>query len=240
MTCSSAGASAPGLRVPLRCSILIDFDGTVTLADSTDCLLERFGSAGWEELETAWRDGRIGSRECMCGQVGLLDMSREELDEFVAGIEIDPALPEFVEAAARQGCNLLVGSDGLDHVIRSVLSRNGLGHLPFQANRLVQVAARRWRLETPFSRDTCTSSSATCKCALIEAAHSRGARSVLIGDGASDRCVAAKVDLVLAKPGLVAHCAINAIPYLAIAGFSDALRLLPDVINDPHDRVSCT
>ena len=56
-----------------------DFDGTISLLDVTDTLLNRFGKPGWQELEEAWERGDIGSRECMKGQVALLDMSEAEL-----------------------------------------------------------------------------------------------------------------------------------------------------------------
>jgi len=31
-----------------------DFDGTISLLDVTDTLLNRFGKPGWQELEEAW------------------------------------------------------------------------------------------------------------------------------------------------------------------------------------------
>src|SRR2546425_827163 len=39
-----------------------DFDGTISLLDVTDTLLNRFGKPGWQELEDAWERGEIGSR----------------------------------------------------------------------------------------------------------------------------------------------------------------------------------
>src|SRR5580765_7417688 len=53
-------------------TILCDFDGTIALDDTTDTLLERFARPGWQVLEADWRQGRIGSHDCMAGQVALL------------------------------------------------------------------------------------------------------------------------------------------------------------------------
>ena len=72
-------------------TILCDFDGTVSVEDTTDTLLERFGRDGWQALEDEWRAGRIGSRECMAGQIALLDMDRAELDAHLDTRHIDPA-----------------------------------------------------------------------------------------------------------------------------------------------------
>src|SRR6185369_8213968 len=61
-------------------TILCDFDGTVSVEDITDSLLERFARPGWQKIEQAWRRGEIGSHDCMAEQVALLDASREEID----------------------------------------------------------------------------------------------------------------------------------------------------------------
>ncbi len=83
-------------------TLLCDFDGTISVEDTTDTLLDRFGMPGWEALEADWREGRIGSRECMAGQVALLDMNRAELDAHLAEREIDAAFPDFVRSAQAQ------------------------------------------------------------------------------------------------------------------------------------------
>src|SRR5262245_17532584 len=93
-------------------TILCDFDGTIAVEDTTDTLLERFARPGWEKLEVDWRDGRIGSHDCMAGQVALLDMSRRDLDAHLAARSVDPAFGAFVEAAQRSGTPLEVLSDG--------------------------------------------------------------------------------------------------------------------------------
>ena len=98
-------------------TILCDFDGTIAVEDVIDSLLDRYGRPGWEALELDWRAGRIGSRECMSGQVALLDMSRAELDAHLAGLWIDHAFPGFVAKARELGVPIRVVSDGLDYAI---------------------------------------------------------------------------------------------------------------------------
>src|SRR4029079_158838 len=98
-------------------TILCDFDGTIALDDTTDTLLERFARPGWEVLEPDWRAGRIGSHDCMAGQVALLDMDRRELDAHLAQRAIDPAFAEFVKHVHGQDMHLEVLSDGLDYEI---------------------------------------------------------------------------------------------------------------------------
>lgn len=212
-------------------TILCDFDGTVAIDDTTDTLLERFGRPGWEALESEWRAGKIGSHDCMAGQVALLDMDRAELDAHLAEREVDPAFAEFAELAQAHGLPIEIVSDGLDYAIHTILGHNGLDWLPITSNRLEAVAAREWQLAFPNASPTCRVASGTCKCARAAKAQSTRKRVLMIGDGASDFCVAEVADFVFAKDKLVAHCVAKNIPHVAIAGFADALALLPALVS---------
>jgi len=210
-------------------NILCDFDGTIALQDVTDAVLVRHARPEWELIEAAWKAGRISSRECMGQQVALLDAGRDELDALLDGIRIDPAFPEFARAAHAAGCRLTVVSDGLDYAIERILARHGL-QLPIVANRLVAAGERGWRLEFPHSRPDCRVGSGTCKCAVAGAAPPR-LRTLLIGDGQSDFCVAARADYVFAKAKLIEHCRQQRIAHAPIGGFLEALALLPSLLD---------
>ena len=209
-------------------TILCDFDGTVSVEDITDSLLERFGRPGWQAIEQAWRRGEIGSHDCMAQQVALLEASREEMNAHLDTMSIDRAFVPFVAAAQDAGMPLTIVSDGLDYAIRRILSSNGLNDLPVIANRLEAVGANGWKLDFPYGKTGCRSGN--CKCSCAAGARAARKRVLLIGDGASDFCVAGEVDLVFAKHRLIEHCRSAAIPYVPITSFVDALDLLPTLI----------
>jgi len=150
-------------------------------------------------------------------------MSRDELDAHLDARAVDPAFGAFVDSAQAQGMHIVIVSDGLDYGIRRILARNGLESLPIVANHLHQVDERQWSLQFPHADKACRVGSGTCKCARGRAAHER---TLLIGDGASDFCVAETVDYVFAKGKLIQHCKTKNIPHAAIAGFAEALPLL--------------
>lgn len=210
-------------------SVLCDFDGTVAPEDVTDSLLLRFARPGWRELEQAWVEGRIGSQECMAGQVALLDCSREELDAHIDGMAIDPNFARFVAALLRDGAPLRILSDGLDHVIRSMLRRAGISGVAIVASHLVQVDARTWALEFPHARQSCERASATCKCAWARAAAPRSV--LLVGDGASDVCVAGIATLTFARDRLLDHCIDAGLSHRAVGDFTEALRAWDTLFN---------
>jgi 2,3-diketo-5-methylthio-1-phosphopentane phosphatase len=213
--------------------VLCDFDGTISVDDVTDALLERHGRAGWRALEDAWTRGEIGSRECMQGQVALLDMSESDLLRQLDAMAIDPDFAAFVQAAAQAGIAVEVVSDGLDRAIRHILGRHGLGHLPVSANRLLQTGPRRWHLDTPHAHPHCERASGNCKCSLAARHRQAGERVLYVGDGSSDFCVSGRVDLVLAKASLLEHCRQRGLPHRAIAGFGEALPVLHELLAVP-------
>ena len=201
-------------------AVVCDFDGTVALEDVTDTLLLRFARPGWRELEIAWEEGRITARTCMAGQVALLDCSREELEAHVGDIAIDPAFTAFVAAVHADGGTLTIASDGLDTVIAAMLARAAVPELDVRASRLVQLGPREWGLSFPHARAGCTSGAATCKCACLRDAGDRP--TLLVGDGASDFCAAARAELTFAKSSLREHCAERGLPHRPIVDFADA------------------
>lgn len=206
-----------------------DFDGTISLVDVTDSLLERFGRPGWRELEADWDSGRIGSRECMKGQIALLDMDEAELMAHLDTIAIDPHFPAFVAAAEKAGQLVQVISDGLDRTIRHVLARHGLGHLPVIANHLVQTGPRSWKLQSPYASPACVRASGNCKCERLAEQRARQKQVLYVGDGASDFCVSGKADFVLAKARLIGYCRDHQLPHAPFTNFREALALHRDL-----------
>lgn len=210
--------------------ILCDFDGTISVEDVTDSLLERHAHADWAIVERRWRAGEIGSRQCLSEQVALVDAERGQLDALFASMRIDRAFPAFVEAAMAANVPVRIVSDGLEVAIESLLARHRLEFLPVAANRLVANGPRHWRLEFPHARDDCAVASGLCKCAQVAVARQSKKKVLLIGDGTSDFCAAGAVDLVFAKNRLIEHCRAHDLPYVPITGFADALVLLPALL----------
>ncbi len=210
-------------------TIQCDFDGTISRDDVTDSLLQRFGRPGWQALEEAWDRGEIGSRECMKGQIALLDMDHDELDAHLAAMEVDPGFTRFVRQARRNGFTVQVVSDGIDHAIHTILRQHGLGDLPVFANRLVQTGERQWQLQSPFASAACARASGNCKCERLAERHALRHKVLYVGDGSSDFCVSGKADFVLAKSRLIDHCLQHALPHAPFTDFDEAIGLMQEI-----------
>ncbi|MDR1075508.1 MAG: HAD-IB family phosphatase [Xanthomonadaceae bacterium] len=203
-------------------NIICDFDGTVSIGDVTDRLLQALGEPGWEALEQDWNEGRIGSRECMTGQVALLGGDRDALDVVLDSVGIDPYFEQFARTAQRLRMPLTIVSDGLDYSIARILQRCGLESLPVAANHLVRTETHRWRMTSPHAAPNC--GSGTCKCAYATAWGGRS--TLLVGDGRSDFCVAERADFVFAKDRLLEHCCNHGIAHRPMRDFAEATLLL--------------
>jgi 2-hydroxy-3-keto-5-methylthiopentenyl-1-phosphate phosphatase len=197
--------------------ITIDFDGTVTLGDTTDRMLERFAEPQWRDVEAEWADGHIGSRECLSRQAALLRASPGEIDAVLDIVETDPSFPRFVQEARALGATTKIVSDGFDRFIEPILARIGV-KIPLVCNRLLPAGPGSWRAEFPNANDDCRSESGVCKCATATADKFQ----LLIGDGRSDFCLAQESDLVFAKGKLAEFCREQQIPYRPIVSFRDA------------------
>jgi 2-hydroxy-3-keto-5-methylthiopentenyl-1-phosphate phosphatase len=196
----------------------VDFDGTVTLRDTTDYLLERFADKAWLDVEEEWVSGRIGSRECLARQVALIKASRSQIVEALDEIEVDPRFPEFVAAVRGLGASIEIVSDGFDFSIETILDRYDLD-LPVRSNRLCWLGGSRWRAEWPYGASDCRAMSGVCKCRVAKP----GRFVVHIGDSRSDFCLAGQAGFVLAKGALASHCRERGYPHLAIDSFADAI-----------------
>ncbi len=213
--------------MPSRVRIFVDFDGTISLEDTTDVVLERFADPSWQKVESEWLAGHIGSRECMKRQVELLHATPEELDALCEEIPLDPHFPDLVALCRQRDIPLTVVSDGLDRTILRMLSRFDID-VPVLANKLIYLGDRRWTLEFPYADAGCEAGAGNCKClALTKKPHTL---RILIGDGRSDFCASETADLVLAKSALVEHCQANGVPFIVFGNFAGATPLLADWI----------
>lgn len=205
--------------------IYCDFDGTITIDDVTDVLLEAFADPAWREIEAQWQAGLIGSATCMARQVAMMRCGRNALDEVLDGIRIDPGFPAFVAFCRYANASLTIVSDGLEYAIERILVRAGIVDLPIIANRLLFLSERRHAMLSPHASPSCSSAAGTCKCAEVDRADRLGP-TILIGDGRSDFCAAGRVDFVLAKDALLDFCRARRIPHAAFSNFQE----IPDLL----------
>ncbi len=202
---------------------LCDFDGTISPRDIGAAFAERFSPDGAAsrvpELAT-WMAGTTGHRELTRAQCATIRATEPQALEFTRGFRLDPRFAPFVREALGRGDAVMVVSEGFDFYLRDHLVREGLGDLPWAANKLVFEADGRVTPEFPFADPACESCG-NCKAQHVRRYRSRGYHAVLVGDGTSDRHGALAADAVLARGSLLEWCRAEGLPYSEFRDFDD-------------------
>jgi HAD superfamily phosphoserine phosphatase-like hydrolase len=210
--------------------VFCDFDGTVTEPDTLKLLVERLGGgpALYEETGRLLRMGALTLREGIARDVGSVRVPFAEAAAVLrAEVAIDPGFAPFARWCAGARVPLTILSAGFEEIIHLLLGDlllgpPGLPPLEVRANRLRPGTwTSVFRDETPWGHD---------KAAPIRTARRRGATTVLVGDGYSDREAARVADVVLARRGrsLATYCRERGIPCREYATFDDVLRDVRD------------
>ena len=199
--------------------VFLDFDGTISRVDVVDAILDRYADPSWERIERVWKAGRIGSRACLAGLIGLVRATQADVDALLAGVQIDGGFVPLLDACIAAGVRSHIVSDGFDYCIGRILRqvpashRDLLAQVSVHASHLEPEAADRWKTAFRHMDSECEHGCATCKPAVMAALNPSGAPSIFVGDGLSDRYAAAVADVVFAKDKLAAYCAEQGIAF---------------------------
>jgi len=187
---------------PEKCVVFFDFDNTISTCDVFDNMLPRFSQDDlWIDLEEKWKDGKIGSRACLEGQLKGLSITRQSLDDYLAGIKIDPYFKVIVKALAAREVKTFVLSDNFDYILKRILHLNGIKNLKIYSNKLL-MSKNELVPRFPYSSRKCQIC-AHCKTKNLLANVNKDSIIIYIGDGRSDICPSKYADIVFAKDELL-------------------------------------
>jgi len=204
---------------------VIDFDGTLSVGDTVDAMLERFADNRWEELETDWLDGKITAIECMKQQLDLVEVDQVTLENFFRGIQLDASFIPFHKYIS-QFSKVAIVSDGLDHAIDVATRNAAIPAMPIYANKL-SFKPNGVSISYPYQNPDCKAGNGVCKCQIAEQLSAGvGGPVVLVGDGKSDYCLAKYADVVFAKGKLITHCEQENIPFRRFQTFAEVLEVV--------------
>jgi HAD superfamily phosphoserine phosphatase-like hydrolase len=213
-------------------AILIDYDGTICRTSISDMIMvEASVRPGWREIDDAYDEGRIGSRESLELFLPLLPVDPAPLYATAERQPHDASFPAFVARAREAGATVEVVSDGFGFYVGRNLARIGVPGLP------ISTADMTWSeagpaLAFPSGHPACLVCG-TCKRERVLAHQAIGCHVAFVGDGVSDRYAAAHADTILAKDRLATVCEDEGIPYVSWETFDDVSAWLASVAADP-------
>ncbi|MEI7750750.1 MAG: MtnX-like HAD-IB family phosphatase [Candidatus Omnitrophota bacterium] len=183
--------------------VFFDFDNTITSLDVLDSVIGRFSiDQKWMVHEEAWKEGKIGSRQCLEAQLKSVRVTRSVLEEYVKQIPLDSFALKLFRTLRRKGIPFMIVSDSFTVIIRTILRHYGIhqakvfaNELKFEKDRLIPAF--------PFHSKNCRRRCAHCK--KVHVLEHKDRTTIYVGDGLSDVCPALEADIVFAKDSLASH-----------------------------------
>lgn len=202
--------------------VFVDFDGTITLEDVGEAIFRKFGDVEKVNkiIDDLLRD-KISSRQCwdeLCDSVNVI--SKNELDEFIDLIDVDPTFISFVKFCGDNELELVVLSDGFDYYIDRLFSKAGLTGIKYYSNKLFVDDNGILKAAYPYF-DNDSPISANCKRNHIINHSSDDDYTIYIGDGNSDKDAAQYCDFIFAKDSLARFCSMERISFYPFNNFDD-------------------
>ena len=207
-------------------AVLCDFDGTITLTDTYEYVLRKFGQGDWRIFDERYERGEITLQECVRRQ-GSLVKTPEML--LVAELErvtgFRPNFDKLIRYCRTNRIPLLVVSAGLDFAIKHLLRMKGW-------DRLVKLYAARAKstpegikFTFPRLRDK---TSLSVKDDLVKHYKNKGRRVAYVGDGIWDIHALREADFrfVIKGSKLAGLCRQQNIPAREINDFQEMLTAI--------------
>ena len=145
---------------------IVDFDGTISVKDTIDAMLDKFADPSWENIEQEWLDGKITAVECMSQQISMVRADHVALETFFRGIQLDASFLPFYKHVT-QFAKLVIASDGLDHAIKVATRNAAWPVIPVYSNHL-NFIPEGIKITFPLRKDDCKGGNGMCKCAVAE------------------------------------------------------------------------
>lgn len=209
------------------CAMFFDFDNTITTFDVLDDIIKRFSiNDRWKKLEKDWVAGRIGSKECLRGQLTGLRVTKRALSEYLSGVSIDGNFKKLLALLDENNVKPIIVSDDFSFIINSVLRDNRVKGIRVFSNSL-KFSKDRLIPSFPHVNKLCASGANCKKLHLFK--HGKGKKMVIyVGDGLSDICPALQADLVFAKGSLLRHLKAKKKHCVAYRGLGDVYTYLKE------------
>jgi 2-hydroxy-3-keto-5-methylthiopentenyl-1-phosphate phosphatase len=198
---------------PVKHSVVLDFDGTVTESDLLDRIARDFGDpVVYQEVEDGLDAGTLPLREVIVREFRPVTAPLGEVVEWVLDeANVRRGFAEFVHESQAAGWQVHVVSSGFHELIEPVLEQEGV-EVELHANR-VDPRPDGWRVEWRYP-DDCDHCGESCKRALLPDGY-----VVYVGDGYSDRCAALASDRVFATRGLAHYLEQQGKPFEPFSDF---------------------
>ncbi|MEI7997963.1 MAG: MtnX-like HAD-IB family phosphatase [Candidatus Omnitrophota bacterium] len=185
-----------------NCAVFFDFDNTITTGDVFDEIIQNFSINGdWIRYENLWRDGKIGSKECIEEQLKGIRAEKELLNKFLKSVKLDPSFKNLLSLLRRYNVHPVILSDSFTYFINTILKHHNIRNVPVYANTF-RFEGQRLIPSFPYRNANCKRCAHCKRTHLLKPSMAKRTK-IYIGDGLSDICPCLEADIVFAKDKLI-------------------------------------
>lgn len=187
-----------------NCAVFFDFDNTITTVDVLDDIIQKFSVDGnWLRYEYLWKEGKIGSKECIEAQLKGIRVDKETLNKYLKTVKLDSSFIKLIALLKRYNVHPVILSDSFTYFIHAVLKHHNVRNLHVYANT-VRFEGSRLIPSFPYRNSYCKRCAHCKKTHLVKPSVAHKTR-IYIGDGLSDICPSLEADIVFAKDNLIEY-----------------------------------
>lgn len=219
------------LPASIRNVVLCDFDGTITVQDTAEWILDKYANGDWRELDDCYVRGKISLLDCMRDQFSMVTTDKSTIvAELDKDITLREGFPELVDICLRNRTKVQIVSAGLDFVIEHFLKKlkveskvstysamtfDDNGHISFHFPKLTMPEAK------------------TFKDDLVLQYHKLGYQVSYFGDGMPDTeaCSISDHRFTIKGRRLEAELAKKGLPFHSFERFSDIIPTLEKILD---------
>lgn len=207
---------------------VFDFDGTITLNDSTTEVVKRHLPEINAMYRSNLRDGKTTIKKYIQEQIEMLDIDMatyiHDLEKYV---QFDITFKDFMAL----DIPFLIVSSGTLTNVQSVLRYNGIEISDdYVKSNILEYDAKGFKLEFPYPHPA----NGVDKAGIIKQLQDKGHTVVFVGDSYSDFEAALVADIIYCKKGdrLEMYCIKHNIKYKAFTLVKDIIASLEENAND--------
>ena len=209
----------------MKTAVQCDFDGTITVGEVSQLLLDEFAEGDWKRVGKDYTDGKISVQACNIIQFAMVKIDRQTMTDFLLNsgrVKIRPGFQELVEYCSRRGFDFIIVSNGLQFYIETILDNLGINGIEvYAAQSRFNPKGMKLTYPGPDGNPIETS----FKEAYAEILQNRGYDAMYyLGNGVSDIYPARRASHVFAIDGLLKRCRQENLECTPFNDFYDVIK----------------
>lgn len=202
----------------MKKAYVIDFDGTITLHDVTNKVMEKFAADGWREWDNKLLSGEINIETAISEQFKMINGDLNEILSVALSVPVRDGFDDFLKRLDSSSNYVICVSAGLSFVISEFIKKYHWNFELYVPETIYSTSGTQV-IFPDYNHDKYVDFKEFKALSLL----SQGYNVIYFGDGSSDINGAKHANLIFAvkNSSLAKYCKLNNLNYREFESFSD-------------------